>query len=796
MAKKAKRVDRTDKWYVLAKEQGYRSRAAFKLAQINAEFGVLSSSGRGGAVLDLCAAPGGWSQVAAKAVGESRAVVAVDLLPIRALSGVSTIVGDITSKGTQDAVRREVVRRTGGAQVEVALCDGAPNVGAEYGRDAFAQNEISLAALKCAVECGLEAGGAFVTKVYRGRDYNALVWAFGRLFERVRAFKPAASRSQSAEIFVVCQNYLAPTKVDPKLLDPKTVFGAEDASHKLSVLHPKYGERRRQREGYGDELLRARRATAAEFAAAKDPAQFLAEHDAVDFDDEAPDEVRACAADLRLLNRADMRALLRYREKKLVKQAVEPPEAEAEAASEAESVDSEEAVQREILAERGAMAAEARRAKKRERRSEAKRRARAAAGLTEESAVELGDAEVFAFSQGLEMGDRGLQEEAAAAAPPEKEEEEAVLEAQLDEAYEAYAARRRDAPELGKLVAKRKRDAQAAERVADEVAMAEGDVEAYVEQLGVADDDEDEVDPGAAERWFSKPIFADLPEMPKTEKQVRHEKRKRALERQDRKKQRRDGPGVEVVEASEARPEEAKSLIKAGLGALLSPGEAETKLEVVQAAPLRRFDVDDDDDDDDKAERMALATSMLRRSKAKALVDASYNRYAWHDPADLPAWFVADEKLHYRPQLPLKPELVDEMKRKFQNLAAKPIKKVVEARARKQARATAKLKAAKRKAAALAENPDMTPNQKLRAVQKAMAKGAKLDKPSKVYVVQRKTKNGAISKHAGGKSPAAKNARVKLVDRRLKKDKRAAKASATRSSKGSTKKNAKKRRRR
>ena len=103
--KKQKKVDRNDKWYVLAKEQGYRSRAAFKLAHINKEFDLITPRTR--VVLDLCAAPGGWAQVAAKAAGHGAAVIAVDLLPIRPIPNVRTIVGDITLDQTHAVVRRE-----------------------------------------------------------------------------------------------------------------------------------------------------------------------------------------------------------------------------------------------------------------------------------------------------------------------------------------------------------------------------------------------------------------------------------------------------------------------------------------------------------------------------------------------------------------------------------------------------------------------------------------------------------------------------------------------------------------
>lgn len=831
MPKKAKRVDRNDKWYVLAKEQGYRSRAAFKLAQINKEFGLLNGDCR--VVLDLCAAPGGWAQVAAKAVSSECGVIAVDLLPIRPIGGVRTLVGDITLKETHDAVKREVRSLVGKNKsgVDVALCDGAPNVGAEYSKDAFVQNEISLAALKCAVDCGLAPGACFVTKVYRGRDYSALLWAFGRLFERVRAFKPAASRSQSAEIFVVCQKYLAPAKVDPKLLDPRTVFGDnhEKPAAALNVLHPKYAEKRRQRDGYDDDLLKDRGATSAEFLKCKDPAQFLAEHSSISFDDDdedVPAEVRACGQDLRVLNRGDMRLLLKWRMKKLKPVAV-AAQAEEESAKgneesdeeseEEEEVDSEDEAQREIARERGEAAAESRRALKRSRRIEAKKRNRVAMGMTSESAVEIGDEQVFSFTKGLDLGDRGLDSEDEDEQKVDDTFEEyadegdrdLAIEEQLDESYAAYLERRgkksSQMPER-RLITKRKRDAQAAEIVSDQLAMLDGDVDAYVKDLaGGVDDEDDDDDEGAdeeaADRWFAKPIFEDLPEMPKTDKAIRKEKRKKAAERAERKRARNATPedALEIVAAplegtadngdakmTEAQREKkaaADKLIKQGMGALLDGKDdaATTTIEVVKpAAPLASFDDDENLDDTSKAENLALATMMLRRSKAKALVDASYNRYAWHDPTDLPEWFVSDEKMHYRPQLPIKPELMAEMKQRFQSLATKPIKKVVEARARNKARANAKLKAAKRKAEALAENPDMTPAQKLRAVQKAMAKGGKIEKPSKVYVVQRKTKGGAISKNTGGKT---KNSRVKLVDRRMKKDKRAEKVAEKRKKK-------------
>ena len=114
-------------------------------------------------------------------------------------------------------------------------------------------------------------------------------------------------------------------------------------------------------------------------------------------------------------------------------------------------------------------------------------------------------------------------------------------------------------------------------------------------------------------------------------------------------------------------------------------------------------------DDDDRARQLALGTMMLRKHRAKELVDAAYNRFSWNDDADLPDWFVDDEKRHHRPQVPLPPALVEQMKNKFMSLATKPIKKVAEARARKRKRATQRLANAKKKATAMAANPGELP---------------------------------------------------------------------------------------
>jgi AdoMet-dependent rRNA methyltransferase SPB1 len=134
------------------------------------------------------------------------------------------------------------------------------------------------------------------------------------------------------------------------------------------------------------------------------------------------------------------------------------------------------------------------------------------------------------------------------------------------------------------------------------------------------------------------------------------------------------------------------------------------------------------------AQTLALGTMMLRNSVTKALVDASYNRYAWHDLADPPEWFVDDENCHYRPQLPIPPELMAKMKEKMLALSTKPIAKVAEARARKNKRAKNKMETTKKKAEAVANSSEISETMKLKAISKAM-RGQCAKTPGKTHVV-------------------------------------------------------------
>ena len=195
--------DQKDYFYRRAKAEGYRARSAFKLQQINKRFRLIR---RGDAVLDLGAAPGGWLQVA-KEISGGR-VVGVDLLGIDPIDGVTTIKADITAPET-----RELIRDALGGKADVVICDAAPNLSGNWTLDHARSIDLSRSALRVAEET-LRPGGNFLVKVFQGDTFLDYLSEVRGNFRRAQSHSPAASRKESAEMYVVGQGfYLAPVKV-------------------------------------------------------------------------------------------------------------------------------------------------------------------------------------------------------------------------------------------------------------------------------------------------------------------------------------------------------------------------------------------------------------------------------------------------------------------------------------------------------------------------------------------------------------------------------------------------------
>lgn len=316
---------RLDKYYKLAKEQGYRARSAFKLIQLNKKYSFLESAR---CTIDLCAAPGGWLQVASKYMPPNSVIVGVDLVSIKPIPRVVTFAADITTTHCRNLIRGELKDW----KADVVLHDGAPNVGTAWIQDAYSQSELVLMSLKLAVEF-LIKGGTFVTKVFRSVDYNNLIWVFNQLFGKVEATKPPSSRNVSAEIFVVCRDFLAPKHIDPKFLDPRHVFkdvsslapedkGTSGNHVQANVFHPE--KKRRHRDGYADgDYTLFKTTPAANFVLSSDPIGVLGSVNKITFTTDEEKEwlgldittgdIRLNCDDLKVLGKGDFKALLKWR---------------------------------------------------------------------------------------------------------------------------------------------------------------------------------------------------------------------------------------------------------------------------------------------------------------------------------------------------------------------------------------------------------------------------------------------------------------------------------------------------
>lgn len=252
-------------------------------------------------------------------------IVGVDLAPIKPIPRTITFQSDITT----DKCRATIKQHFKTWKADTVLHDGAPNVGTAWVQDAFSQAELVLQALKLATDFLIE-GGTFVTKVFRSKDYNALLWVFNQLFTKVEATKPPSSRNVSAEIFVVCRGFKAPKRIDPKFLDPRSVFAElsdPTPNNEAKVFNPE--KKKRKREGYEEgDYIQFKEAPASEFIQTTDPIAMLGSLNKLSFDQqkngdialaaldrlpETTDEIRQCCMDLKVLGRKEFRLLLRWR---------------------------------------------------------------------------------------------------------------------------------------------------------------------------------------------------------------------------------------------------------------------------------------------------------------------------------------------------------------------------------------------------------------------------------------------------------------------------------------------------
>lgn len=692
----------------------------------------------------------------------------------------------------------------------------------------------------------------------------------------------------SAEIFVVCRDFLAPAHIDPKFLDPRHVFkdlsalmtasekGTSLGNAHANVFAPE--KKRRKREGYEDGALTLfKEIGVTEFVNSHDPVMVLGTVNKMTFrepeekawlkSEHTNGDIKANLEDLKVLGKGDFKALIKWRmairEEIGLDVKTKPTDDATEKEPEVEK-DEDEQIEEEL----GRLTTEAAKRARQDRRKAQEKKMRAvtrmqlrmtaptADGLELEDKALHGE-EFFDLGEGERgvkntkrdlvstLDNEGLdgsesEDEGPAAAAEaieysdsedEREAKTKGLENELDGLYDDYRdrmqsrdnkfkvkeARLRDksreswkgitAPgsdeeggsdeedgEEGGYEKKEENRAKIGEEVDssdeddsdnDEGAMAEG-----------SDADEDEAGPssrpatgskrqrgggslltklgadkeeisGAAKVWFDQPVFKGLEEFDDLDE---------------------DEDEEEEDEDAEEMPSESsdESEIEAQGDALSEDSDSDAGFEVV---PQDRdddeaglWDVDDEDQDEIKrtrvrdrglntAEAITLASQLVNREKTLTeMVNDGFTRHTFDSKDDLPTWFLDDETKHYKSNVPITKEAVEALKQKQRALDARPIRKIAEAKARKQRRAAIRMEKALKKADGIVNNDDVTERQKAGQVEKVMRKGLAKDqrRPLKI-VVATGTNRGVKGRPKGVKG------RYKMLDSRDRKELRAKK---------------------
>lgn len=820
MGKKGKvGKSRRDKFYHLAKETGYRSRSAFKLIQLNRRFQFLQKAR---ALLDLCAAPGGWLQVAAKFMPVSSLIVGVDLVPIKPLPNVVTLQEDITTERCRQALRKELKTW----KVDVVLNDGAPNVGASWVHDAYSQAHLTLMALRLACDF-LARGGCFITKVFRSRDYQPLLWIFQQLFRHVQATKPQASRHESAEIFVVCQGFLAPDKVDSKFFDPKFAF--KEVEVQAKTVTELVTKKKPKAEGYAEgDLTLYHRTSVTDFLRAPNPVDFLSKASEIALDDEelaqhpaTTEDIRVCCQDIKVLGRKELRSLLnwrtklrRYVAKKLKEQAkaldISLSSGEEEEGDEEESTagnvrqiskeEEEEEQLNQTLAEMKAQeVAELKRKKKKLLREQRKQRERVELkmDLPGVSIADEGETGMFSLRtirghqllEEVTQGDMSAADMFLSDLPRDdiyvsdvEDDDEASLDSDLDP-EELAGVRGPQSLKDQKRLSVRFAEADDDKEEEDKE---ENPLLVPLEEKAVLQEEQ-------ANLWFSKDGFSGIEDDADEALEIGQAQ----LLYESRRKGQSQPPSSLKTEREPSRcQDEAPKEAEAPSGAEAATGgedsddssdsdsssEDEESWEPRHGKKRSHGSKSDDDgfeivpiQDPVKhrildPEGLALGAIIASSKKAKRdLIDNSFNRYAFNeDEGELPEWFVQEEKQHRIRQLPIDKKEVEHYRKRWREINARPIKKVAEAKARKKRRMLKKLEQTKKKAEAVVNTVDISEREKM-AQLRSLYKKAGLGKEKRhvTYVVAKKGVGRKVRR------PAGVRGHFKVVDSRMKKDQRA-----------------------
>lgn len=867
MAKKQKSKARLDKYYYLAKDHGFRSRATFKLIQLNKKYNFFSNAT---VCIDLCAAPGGWLQAASKFMPMSSIKVGVDLVPIKAIPGCSTIVSDITTQECRMKLEKEIKHM----KADIVLNDGAPNVGGNWAHDAYTQSELVLFALKLASEF-LKVGGWFVTKVFRSSDYSSLLYVMQQLFRKVEATKPLASRQVSAEIFVVCHGFLG-GDIDPKLLDPKYALKQLEDEEDMKMNSIKSikalleASTKRHRSGYYSDSLYKQREFA-EFVESPNPYQYFYETNKIVCETDKskqylevtkkPNDWENIFLDLKVLGKSELATLLNWREK-IRGKALKKKKKQLDDTKPKEDlpIDKEE-YKKKKLAEMDEEIHKIERSKKKKlelnEKKKEKNELRQKISFIKETndnnnndGTEF-DQELFNYLKDNKINIEDIDYKAPRERNDDSDDEPKVDEIELSEySSEEYYEMMNEYVEDNMKKYREEKDDLAAKRLEQKLNRKgkklkknfDEDVsdieENKVEKIKEGEEEEsenkasdkDDSDGESSEQYNEDDLDDDsedddeeevIPEvtnkkaaikskMSEIEKPVKEKKSKLKSDEpqiielsQDtfvnplKKKKTETVPKKVEVEPSKKKIVMDKEFSDEGNDSSDTENDNKEsydflkKKRKIKGENIEKANIDfvqrnnDDDEDsefdiDDKAEIRAIAKKMLRKKDRLAILNSSYNRYAFDDECDAPDWFMDDEKQHNKATKPVTKEEILAERELLKQINDRLPKKVLEAKNRKKKKMARQMEKIKKKAQVISNQEEIGEGSKIRQIEKLYRRELGKNKQEKKYVVVR------------SKQKVGRNSRsVKYVDKRLKKDKRSLKRAERRNKTKKTDKNKK-----
>lgn len=809
---------RLDRYYYLAKEKGYRARSSFKIIQINEKYGHFLEKSK--VVIDLCAAPGSWCQVASQLCPINSLIIGVDIVPIKPLPNCITFQSDITTEDCRSKLRGHMKTW----KADTVLHDGAPNVGLGWVQDAFTQSHLTLQALKLAVE-NLNTGGTFVTKIFRSRDYNNLMWVFQQLFEKVEATKPPASRNVSAEIFVVCKGYKSPKKLDPRLLDPKEVFEELPSggdNNEAKIFNPEKKVRRRQGYEEGDYTL-FHEMPLLEFIKNEDPINTLGglnklseppkddhEWKILKKTKQCTPELLECIKDLKVLGKKDFKLLLKFRKQARELLGLDVKEETQEI--EVEPLTEDQQIEKELQDLTEKQKQKAKKARKQANELKQKEIQRSQMNMLTDmnigiEAAQIGAESLFNLKTATKTGqldklskgkkkmifnneeiikdnDINFDEDVNENSEDELDE----LEAQLDDMYNSYQNRRaeKDANYRAKKLrgdvddeaweginsGNEESDDNAEENDYEMESESDSDDDEHIQRI--ADQRKKELSKNAKVFFASDSIFGELKDDALIE-----EMNKKGGKANGTTNGAANGNGTSNISSNHAESESQSE----------SESE-ESDFEIVANAEEEEFSESDSDNENDlgrkyskakdqklkvdiaTVEAMTLAHQVALGHKNKHdLVNEGIHRYSFRDHDNLPEWFVDDEKKNSKIVKPITKEAALAIKEKQKQLNARPIKKVLEAQGRKKLRALRRLEKIKKKSDMINEDADKSERDKADEIQKLMKKLSKKQKtkPKATLVVARGSNKGLSGRPKGIKG------KYKMVDGVMKNEQRALK---------------------